>query len=100
MSWLLTKLIRFYQLAISPWLRLASGGHGVCRHDPTCSHYGIEAIKIHGALKGTWLTFRRLLRCHPWGTHGYDPVPKKSSNCQTGLTTAQPCDHDSRSLIP
>lgn len=79
MSWLLTKLIRFYQLAISPWLRMASGGHGVCRHDPTCSHYGIEAIKVHGALKGTWLTFRRLLRCHPWGTHGYDPVPKKHS---------------------
>jgi len=76
-SWLLTKLIRFYQLAISPWLKMAGGGHGVCRHVPTCSHYGIEAIKAHGAFKGCWLTFRRLLRCHPWGTHGYDPVPKR-----------------------
>ena len=71
------RLIRFYQLAISPWVRIASGGHGVCRHDPTCSHYGIEAIRVHGALRGSWLTLRRLLRCHPWGTHGYDPVPKK-----------------------
>jgi Putative membrane protein insertion efficiency factor len=40
-------------------------------------HYGIEALKIHGPIKGSWLTLKRLLRCHPWGTQGYDPVPKK-----------------------
>ncbi len=77
MSRILIILIRLYQLGISPFLRAASGGHGMCRHDPTCSHYGIEAIKVHGPFRGSWLTFRRLLRCQPWGTHGYDPVPKK-----------------------
>lgn len=48
-----------------------------CRHLPTCSQYAIEALKVHGILKGGWLTFRRVIRCHPWGTHGYDPVPPK-----------------------
>lgn len=77
MSRVLILFIRFYQLAVSPWLRFLSGGHGVCRHDPSCSHYGIEALRVHGLLKGSWLTLRRLSRCHPWGTHGYDPVPAK-----------------------
>lgn len=61
--------IRLYQWLISPLL----GPH--CRHLPTCSHYAIEAIERHGSIRGTWLAFRRLLRCHPWGTSGYDPVP-------------------------
>lgn len=63
--------IRFYQYAISP-LTPAS-----CRHLPTCSQYAVEALKIHGILKGSWLAFRRIIRCHPWGTHGFDPVPPK-----------------------
>jgi putative membrane protein insertion efficiency factor len=46
-----------------------------CRHLPTCSAYGLEALERHGAVKGSWLTFRRVCRCHPWGTSGYDPVP-------------------------
>jgi putative membrane protein insertion efficiency factor len=62
-------LIRFYQLAISPLFPSA------CRFTPTCSHYGLEAIKKHGILKGGWLTIRRISRCHPWGGHGHDPVP-------------------------
>lgn len=62
-------LIRAYQLLVSPYLP------GSCRYHPTCSSYGLEAIRRHGALAGLWLTLRRLLRCHPWAGWGYDPVP-------------------------
>ncbi|HSL69929.1 MAG TPA: membrane protein insertion efficiency factor YidD [Longimicrobiales bacterium] len=66
---ILRALIRGYQRLISPALPAA------CRYTPTCSAYADEAIEKHGALKGSWLALRRLLRCHPWGGHGYDPVP-------------------------
>ncbi|WP_413532334.1 membrane protein insertion efficiency factor YidD [Empedobacter brevis] len=66
-------LVRFYQLAISPWM-----GNN-CRYQPTCSSYMIEALKEHGLLKGLWLGTKRIGRCHPWGGHGYDPVPKKKN---------------------
>ncbi|MDO5655604.1 MAG: membrane protein insertion efficiency factor YidD [Flavobacteriaceae bacterium] len=66
-------LIRFYQLAISPWI----GSN--CRYVPTCSFYGIEALREHGVFVGTWLTIKRISRCHPWGGHGFDPVPKKEN---------------------
>jgi len=46
-----------------------------CRFTPTCSHYSIDALKKHGILKGGWLSVKRILRCHPWGGSGYDPVP-------------------------
>ncbi len=62
-------LIRIYQNTLSPLLPLS------CRFTPTCSQYGIEAIQKHGVLKGGYLTMKRLLRCHPWGKHGHDPVP-------------------------
>lgn len=62
-------LVKFYRLAISPWL----GGN--CRFQPTCSEYAIEALHVHGVLRGSWLAARRIGRCHPWGTSGYDPVP-------------------------
>ncbi|GHT39540.1 putative membrane protein insertion efficiency factor [Bacteroidia bacterium] len=61
--------IRFYRACISPHTPAA------CRFTPTCSEYAIAAIQKHGALKGSWLAFRRILRCHPWGGYGYDPVP-------------------------
>lgn len=61
--------IRFYQLCISPMLPAS------CRFTPTCSQYAIEAITRHGPLKGLWLALKRILRCHPWGGSGYDPVP-------------------------
>ena len=63
------RIVRFYQAVGSPFL----GGH--CRFHPTCSHYGIEAIETHGAIRGGWLTLRRILRCHPLGSAGFDPVP-------------------------
>ena len=71
MKRLLIALVRFYQLAISPWFGPS------CRYIPTCSAYTIEAINTHGALHGAWLGFKRISRCHPWGKHGYDPVPHK-----------------------
>lgn len=61
--------IRFYRLFISPLLPPA------CRFYPTCSAYALEAILRHGPIKGGWLAFKRLCRCHPWGGSGYDPVP-------------------------
>ncbi len=69
MGALLRGLIRAYQLLVSPLL-LPS-----CRYLPSCSEYAAEAIAVHGASHGTWLALRRLLRCHPWGGSGYDPVP-------------------------
>ncbi len=71
-------LIRGYQVALSPalkWLTTGNPNAATCRFQPTCSHYGLEAIEHHGAIKGLWLTVKRLLRCHPWGGHGLDPVP-------------------------
>lgn len=65
--------IRLYQVVLGPVM----GGH--CRHIPTCSHYAMEAYREHGPLRGSWLTARRVLRCHPWGTRGYDPVPSRHS---------------------
>ena len=62
-------LIKLYQWIISPWLG------SKCRYTPTCSHYGIEALKKYGPIKGLWLTAKRIARCHPWGGHGHDPVP-------------------------
>ena len=68
-AWPALMLIRFYKICISPYL----GSH--CRSTPTCSQYAYEAITKYGILKGGWLALRRLLRCHPWGGSGYDPVP-------------------------
>ncbi len=62
-------LIKIYQYLLSPLLGAS------CRYTPTCSQYGIEAIKKHGPFKGFWLTVKRIARCHPWGGHGHDPVP-------------------------
>ena len=66
---LMILLIRIYQLTLSPFI-----GRN-CRYTPTCSNYGIEAIKKYGAIKGGWLTIKRILSCNPWGGSGYDPVP-------------------------
>ncbi|WP_353854847.1 membrane protein insertion efficiency factor YidD [Bacillus sp. Bos-x628] len=64
-------IIRFYQKFISPMTPPS------CRFYPTCSNYGLEAIKTHGALKGGWLTMKRILKCHPLHPGGVDPVPPK-----------------------
>ena len=67
----LILLIRGYQLVISPLL----GSN--CRFMPTCSEYAMESLKAYGLIKGTFLTVKRIGKCHPWGDHGYDPIPNK-----------------------
>ena len=74
MRHVLKILIRGYQLAISPLLGPS------CRFYPSCSHYAIEAIEAHGALRGTWLSIKRIGRCHPWNAGGFDPVPACSKH--------------------
>lgn len=69
-SFLLILPIKFYKGAISPWLP------PTCRYTPTCSSYAMEAIQVWGPVKGLWLAIKRISSCHPWGGHGYDPVPK------------------------
>ncbi len=66
-------MIRAYQLLVAPVLPPS------CRYYPSCSHYAAEAVALHGPRRGSLLAVRRLLRCHPWGGSGYDPVPSKPS---------------------
>ena len=70
MKKLLIAGIRFYQRNLSPFKH-----YGCCKYFPTCSQYAVEAIKKHGPFKGLYLAVKRILRCHPWGGSGYDPVP-------------------------
>ena len=64
--------VRFYRYGLSPLIPSR------CRHLPTCSEYTLDALQIHGPIQGLWLSIKRIGRCHPWGTHGYDPVPDKT----------------------
>lgn len=70
MKELLKALVRGYQIALSPLL-----GKSKCRFYPCCSQYALQALEVHGALKGIWLTIKRVVRCGPWSEGGYDPVP-------------------------
>lgn len=81
MKHVLIALLKAYRFAISPLYGQ------VCRYHPTCSAYALEAVTVHGALKGSWLAITRIARCHPWTAGGYDPVPvraTKSSRHQSG----------------
>jgi hypothetical protein len=71
-------LIRFYQRAISPLLP------STCRFEPSCSHYGYEAIETHGFLRGGYMAMRRILRCNPFHPGGFDPVPPKENKPAAG----------------
>ena len=69
---ILIGLIKIYQ-------KIPGARHSYCRHIPTCSNYMIEAVQTHGTIKGVYLGIKRILKCNPWGTFGYDPVPKKEN---------------------
>lgn len=73
MKYFLIGIIKIYQLIPGPW-------HASCRHIPTCSNYGIEAIATYGSIKGSWLTALRILKCNPLFKAGYDPVPRKDDS--------------------
>lgn len=87
----LLALIRGYQLLISPLFPPS------CRYFPTCSDYARQAVGVHGPFKGAWLALTRILRCHPWGGLGYDPVPdpvpEKSTRAGISLGRACGCHH-------
>ena len=77
MKYLLITLVKTYRFLLSPWLGSA------CRFEPTCSLYALQALERHGAAAGTYLTARRLVRCHPWCAGGLDPVPERVSGLFT-----------------
>ncbi len=88
-AWILSLPVRLYRVTFSPWV-----GHN-CRFQPTCSVYALEALERHGALRGGWLTLRRILRCHPWGDCGYDPVPPQRGDPSTAQARAHGSDRAS-----
>lgn len=69
-AYLLLGLVQLYRYVLSPLLGPR------CRHMPSCSEYAVEALQQHGAWRGGWLALSRISRCHPWGSHGFDPVPR------------------------
>lgn len=75
MRGLIRILIRAYQLTLSPLLCAFGGPGSGCRFEPSCSEYFLQAVEMHGALRGSWLGLKRIGRCHPWGGSGHDPVP-------------------------
>ena len=86
MSWvrnILIFLVRVYQWTLSPVLKVLCGPTGGCRYSPTCSHYAVEALQVHGAVRGGALAVKRICRCHPWGGCGEDPVPPREFKVQS-----------------
>ena len=76
----MSPVARIEHLAVRGYQHVRAGRPSPCRFDPSCSTYALEALELHGAARGTWLTVRRLARCHPWGGHGWDPVPDGKAN--------------------
>ena len=81
---ILTLPIHAYRWLISPLL----GPH--CRYHPTCSAYALDALRVHGGLRGGWLAIKRLARCHPWGGSGFDPVPDSDPGPDPGPVLPDP----------
>jgi putative membrane protein insertion efficiency factor len=91
-KFILIGLIKVYQWVLSPLKSALFGATGRCRFTPSCSAYAAEAIRRHGAWRGSWLAGRRLLRCHPWGEFGPDPVPDVGGKARPngGLAAGEP----------
>jgi hypothetical protein len=93
----LRMLVRAYQVLVSPMLHFLGGPGSGCRFAPTCSEYMLEALKTHGPARGLWLGLKRIARCHPWGGHGYDPVPpcKPGGSAESARSPAASPSHSS-----
>ena len=87
MKYLLIGFLKLYRMFISPLYG------NVCRFYPSCSAYALEAVQVHGAMRGSWLAARRLARCHPWNPGGYDPVPPKDVKHKSGDSDAEVTAH-------
>jgi uncharacterized protein len=80
---LLIGVVRGYQVVSAPVYAAMGGAVSGCRFTPTCSRYAIEALEQHGSVQGSWLTLKRVCRCHPWGGFGYDPVPQHGQHSKS-----------------
>ncbi|MCX6868153.1 MAG: membrane protein insertion efficiency factor YidD [Verrucomicrobia bacterium] len=85
--------IRCYQRILSPLLKFAAGPAAGCRFTPSCSNYFLQAVELHGPLRGSWLGICRIFRCHPWGACGYDPVPPRRGTAGAQAANSHPCNH-------
>jgi putative membrane protein insertion efficiency factor len=85
-QFILILAVRLYRWLLSPAKAFLCGPLAGCRFTPSCSQYALEALKTHGPIVGTWLSIKRIIRCHPWGGCGIDPVPlKKSGQSATSI---------------
>ena len=89
----LIALVRAYRLLLSPWVG------SQCRFEPTCSAYALESLQAHGAVAGSYLAARRVLRCHPWCDGGLDPVPAMRPHL-LGRAAAAPCPNPNSKTSP
>jgi hypothetical protein len=92
--------VRLYQWLVSPVLRVVFGPLARCRFEPSCSAYAIEALRVHGALSGSWLALKRIGRCQPWGSCGHDPVPDKKSKIRNSKLETNPKFEERRLTSP
>lgn len=96
-QYVLTLALRAYRAVISPVLTAVFGPMGLgCRYTPTCSEYALQAVRLHGATRGSWLAARRVCRCHPWGGHGHDPVPLNARTVALGVPPGVEPRHPAR----
>lgn len=95
---LLLASLWLYRRLLSPLKTAVFGPFGRCRYMPSCSAYAVEAIRLHGAARGSWLAIKRLLRCHPWGGCGDDPVPPVRRS--PGMPAPGPADPDAAADRP